>query len=76
MTKSGHRRGLENFLYDNVESLTSEEQTRIGILISQFEGATPLRPRDFFDVNYSTGGSILGLIITYLIVLMQFKLSE
>ena len=67
------RNGLENFMFANLESLSENERARIGILINQLGNSVPLRPNDFFDLSYSTGGSIVGLIITYLIVLQQFK---
>ena len=34
------------------------------------------RPLDMFDVNYATAASLIGLTTTYVIVLLQFKLSD
>ena len=32
-----------------------------------------LRPKDTFDMNYATGTSLSGLLLTYVIVLVQFR---
>lgn len=45
-------------------------------LIHKCSAPCPIRPLDIFDQNYSTGFSALGLCLTYIIVLVQFKISE
>ena len=35
-----------------------------------------MRPQDLFDLNLSTLASLFGLILTYIIVLGQFKVGE
>ena len=53
-----------------------EDEKRLGVLISRFSAASsPIRPCDVFNVNTSSFISMSGIILTYLVVLLQFKLS-
>ncbi len=61
---------------DDDDTLTLKEKTRLRILESRFSRPCPLRPLDTFNVNSASGASLAGLILTYLIVLLQWKLSE
>lgn len=36
----------------------------------------PIRPKDIFSLNHSTLASLSGLILTYIIVLIQFKVAD
>ena len=45
-------------------------------LIEDFSNESPLRPLDIFCLNRSSAASHAGLMITYLIVLLQFKQGE
>ena len=52
------------------------EALRIDTLIdwlSSYTSRAPIRPMDIFDLNYASGASITGLILTYMIILLQFK---
>lgn len=48
------------------------ESAALEILIDRFS-KTSIHPWDLFDLKYSSGMSLDGLIVTYFIVLMQFK---
>ena len=52
------------------------ERAQAEVLIDRFGRAAPIRPLDVFDVNYATAASVSGLILTYVIVLLQFKMSD
>jgi hypothetical protein len=39
-----------------------------------FQGA--IKPHSSFQLNYTTGLSLTGLLLTYIIVLLQFNLNE
>ena len=56
--------------------LDSESKTYLEVTIENFSKSAPLRPRNTFGLNYASGLSILGLLLTYLIVLFQFKVSD
>ena len=56
--------------------LDSESKTFLEVTIENFSKSAPLRPRNTFGINYASGLSILGLLLTYLIVLFQFKVSD
>ena len=38
--------------------------------------SSPLRPLDMFNMNYSSGISISSIVFTYMIILLQFKMSD
>ena len=46
------------------------------MLIDRFGSSAPLRPKDIFDVNFASAASLAGLVVTYVIVLLQFKLGD
>ena len=49
---------------------------RIEMLSDQFLTVSSYKPSDAFELNYSTGVTAAGIILTYIIVLMQFKVGE
>ena len=51
-------------------------KTHLEVAIERFSRAAPIRPMDVFDLNLASGASILGLLVTYLIVLFQFKIGD
>ena len=57
--------------------LEFKEQRRLEVLISHFSATpSPVRPWDVFNMNTANFVSVGGIIITYLVVLLQFKLNE
>ena len=67
---------LESMSIIFARHLGLEDEKRLALLISRFSAtSSPIRPCDVFDVNTSSFISISGIILTYLIVLLQFKLS-
>ena len=57
-------------------SLTETTLLDLDLLIDRLSRKGLISPLDYFDVNNSCFLSMAGTIITYLIVLMQFKVSE
>jgi hypothetical protein len=51
-------------------------QRRREALVSILSTATPLHGRGFFNVNHSIVTSIVGAATTYIVVLVQFNISE
>jgi hypothetical protein len=49
---------------------------QLEVLIGQFSKSSPIRPKDIFDMNLAAGNSVGGVILTYLIVMIQFKISS
>lgn len=49
---------------------------RRDILVSILESSVPLNGRGFFQVNNSILTSVVGAATTYIVVLMQFGMSE
>ena len=64
---------LEQLLIEEAENMSTRQRTEMDVLINRFAHTTPLRPKNTFDMNYATGASLGGLILTYVIVLVQFK---
>ena len=57
----------------------SDEETftiRRNILFSFLSTPVPLNGMGFFQVNHSTMTSVIGAATTYLVVLLQFNISE
>lgn len=52
------------------------EKAELRSLQKKFSKKCTVRPLDAFDINFSTGLSALGLCLTYIIVLLQFKVGE
>ena len=62
---------------DNCDEATEQLiQQRQNVLVSILYRAKPLTGRGFFNVDKSTIISIIGAAVTYIIVLLQFNLSE
>ena len=46
------------------------------VTIERYSRSAPIRPMGIFDLNSGSAMSIAGLLLTYLIVLFQFKLTD
>ncbi len=67
---------LEDRLVDEANQISASERTGLQVLISRYGNPSPFRPADVFDMNFASAASVGGLILTYVIVLMQFKLGD
>ena len=70
------RQNLEHISINFADNLKRKEERQLEVLISHFSCPCPVRPCDIFNMNSANFVSVGGLIITYLIVLMQFKLGD
>ena len=72
------KEALEDHARFKLGSLPKDESTRLDwqILASRLAGGNGISPGNFFRVNRSCFLQSLGTAFTYLIVLMQFKVSE
>ena len=69
---AGNKRVLEQLQADK-QDLTDGQRRKLGQLISLYSNTAPIRPWDTFDLNYSTTLSINNTVLTYLVILLQFK---
>ena len=69
---AGTKRALEQLQADK-QDLTDSQRRKLGLLISLYSNPAPIRPWDTFDLNYSTTLSINNTVLTYLVILLQFK---
>ena len=67
---------LENLLMEHLTSLSEIDRTKLKILIKRFDDPAPIKPKSSFDLNLPTAISAAGLIVTYLVILVQFKQSN
>lgn len=54
--------------------LPEDQKFRLSLLLERFGVSAAIRPYDIFDLTFSFGMSLLGMILTYLIILLQFRL--
>ena len=52
------------------------EKGKMDILILRYSKNGPIRPLDVFNLNYASAASTIGLLVTHIIVLMQFRAVE
>lgn len=52
------------------------ENRRLDVLIERFSTHRGIRPRNYFSIGKSNSFSSFGLVLTYYIVLLQFRFSE
>ena len=69
---AGIRRALEQ-LQAKRQDLTDGQRRELNLLISEFSNPAPIRPWDTFDLNQSATLSIMNTVLTYLVILLQFK---
>jgi len=60
----------------NYSSLTENEMHEFECLLAQMNNETPMRPLNGFQLNFNTVLAGLGLMTTYTIVMLQFKIDE
>ena len=71
------RQNLEHISINFADKLERKEEKQLEVLISHFSApSSPVRPCDVFNMDAANFVSVGGLIITYLIVLLQFKLGD
>jgi hypothetical protein len=56
--------------------MSPTDRNHFDILIERFSKPAPIPPKDVFNMNWASGVSIAGLIVTYMIVLLQFKFRD
>ncbi len=67
------RRNLEDIRRSQARQLSDEDNVRLEVLIDRFSAAGPLTPKNSFEMNYSSYAGIVSTIVTYLIVLIEFR---
>ena len=56
--------------------ITKKEKVELQALVDNFSQECPFQPLGIFDVNLASATSMAGLSFTYVIVLLQFKISD
>ncbi len=70
------KKRLQMLAIDNANGSTERERAEVEYLIGEFSASSPLRPMKACNVNFSAAASLTALIITYIIVLLQFKVGD
>jgi len=60
----------------NISEIDENEKCQIDCLLDQMSVESPMQPIKGFMLNFSTILGIFGLITTYTIILLQFKMDE
>ena len=64
---------LEDFLMNFNEELSEDLKLKLTILIERCDNQAPIKPLNSFDLNLHSAISTLGIVFTYLVILIQFK---
>ena len=67
------KKALEQFQVGSDEDLDDRQRRELAVLTGLFSNPAPIRPCDTFNLDHSTTLSILNTILTYLVILLQFK---
>ena len=67
---------IERFVARHAQSLSRGEKFKLNVLGDRVENYGILKPLGYFTVNRSTHLNGLNTVMTYMIVLMQFKVSS
>ena len=70
---SASKKALEQFQVGSDDDLDDKQRRELGVLTGLFSNPAPIRPCDTFNLNYSTTLAIMNTILTYLVILVQFK---
>ena len=55
------------------DDIPDSQRRELKLLINLFSNPAPIRPWDTFDLNHSSTLSIMNTLLTYLVILLQFK---
>ena len=69
------QRSLEDYFLAKQPSNQAERDV-LTALMRRYGNKAPIRPQNAIDLDRNTGLVGTGLLLTYIIVLMQFKLGE
>ncbi len=70
------RRGLQLVAIEEADAMSPRESQQLAFLLEHYSSESPLQPLNACNINYASGASLAGLIFTYIIVLLQFKMGE
>ena len=63
--------GLEELLL--LDGIRGRLRRELELLVHRFSITSPIRPLDMFDMNSANFAVILNIMLTYVVILMQFK---
>ena len=55
------------------DGIEERQRRELALLIDRFSLPSPIRPHDMFDLNRASNLGINNTILTYLVILLQFK---
>lgn len=67
---------MSDLYLEDYDLMTKVERARFKDVRNRFQNVTPIRPYNFIDLDINTYLAATGLITTYVIVLLQFKIGE
>ncbi len=61
----------------NQDQMLDSNKVKLQLTISRMSSvSSPIRPLNGFDLTFSTSLTCNGLLITYIVILLQFKFAE
>ena len=63
--------GLEKLLL--LDGIIGRQRRELELLVNRFSITSPIRPLDMFDMNSANFAVILNIMLTYVVILMQFR---
>ena len=63
-------------IYTHGDKMSPKEKCQMDVLCVIFSSEGPIRPKNIFNLNFASIASTGGLLITYFIVLVQFRAGE
>jgi hypothetical protein len=70
------KKSLQDLSIAKANILKAKEKAQMDVLMERYSKNSPMQPMGVFNLNRASGTSISGLILTYIIVLLQFKSGE
>lgn len=76
------KRAVEDILMTTASGMSKKEnkshelKVKMSVLKSRLDDGCPIEPLSYFKLNKQTLISIQATVLTYIIILLQFKLSE
>ncbi len=67
---------LENFCTKEAHRMSANSIFEFNAMIKSFGAKTPIRPLDLFDLKMSSGLSAFSMLVTYVVIILQFKIGE
>ncbi len=67
---------MEKFYAGEAHKMSKNDIVQVESMIRLFGTKVPIRPLDLFDLKISSGLKAFSVLVTYIVIMLQFKLGE